>query len=79
GESLKHAAIASLGIAQLPSFILGQSLQTGELTEVLPDLEADPLGIYAVYPDGRFIQPKLRALIDHLAVALKDRGPEDWA
>jgi len=76
GESLKVAAIAGLGIAQLPCFMLGTALQTGELQEVLPQAVTDNLGIYAVYPDGRFVQPKLRALIDHLAHELKDRGPD---
>jgi DNA-binding transcriptional LysR family regulator len=35
-------------------------------------------GIYAVYPPGRFTQPKVRAFIDFLAHAFADKGPNDW-
>ena len=67
GDSLMAAAAAGLGIALLPSFIIGDALETGRLVEVLPDRGPDLLGIYAVYPQGRFPQPKLRAFVDFLA------------
>jgi DNA-binding transcriptional LysR family regulator len=35
-------------------------------------------GIYAVYPPGRFTQPKVRAFIDFLASQFAGKGPEDW-
>ncbi|MEM9428188.1 MAG: LysR family transcriptional regulator [Pseudomonadota bacterium] len=79
GESLKKAAESGLGIAQLPSFVLGDAIRAGTLVEVLPDAVADNLGIYAVYPPGRFVQPKLRAFIDFLADAYKGIGPDEWS
>ncbi len=78
GESLFKAAESGLGIALLPSFILGESVNDGRLVEVLPDLQKQNLGIYAVYPPGRFVQPKLRAFIDFLAQSFKGIGPDDW-
>jgi DNA-binding transcriptional LysR family regulator len=36
------------------------------------------LGIYAVYPPGRFTQPKVRAFIDFLARRYVDKGPDIW-
>jgi DNA-binding transcriptional LysR family regulator len=44
----------------------------------LPDRPADLLGIHAVYPEGRFQQPKLRAFIDFLVEHFRGRGPGDW-
>ena len=42
------------------------------------DLPAETQGIYAVYPPGRFTQPKVRAFIDFLVHAFADKGPIDW-
>ncbi|QHQ36876.1 LysR family transcriptional regulator [Algicella marina] len=78
GESLLKAAESGLGVALLPAFIIGDSLQKGRLLEVLPDNQNPPLGIYAVYPPGRFVQPKLRAFIDFLVQSFKGMGPDDW-
>ena len=79
GESLRRAAEGGLGIAFLPTFILGDAVQKGDLVELLPDTFNNTLGIYAVYPPGRFIQPKLRAFIDFLANEFKGIGPDDWS
>ena len=78
GETLKCAAIDGLGVALLPSFILGDSLKTGRLVEVLPSARLADLGIYAVYPPGRFVQPKLRSFIDYLVESFRGVGPDDW-
>jgi DNA-binding transcriptional LysR family regulator len=79
GESLMKAAEAGLGIAQIPSFMLGDALDAGRLVEVLPDRPADVLGVYAIYPQGRFPQPKLRAFVDFLVEHFRGRGPDNWA
>jgi len=78
GESLRRAAESGLGVSLMPTFILGNAVTTGKLVPILEDLELDQLGIYAVYPPGRFTQPKVRAFIDFLAENLKGRGPVDW-
>lgn len=66
GQSLLNAAKSGLGIAYLPSFLFEEAVSRGEVVEVLPDLPYETLGIYAVYPPGRFTQPKVRAFIDFL-------------
>ena len=35
-------------------------------------------GIYAIYPPGRYTQPKVRAFIDFLVDQFRDKGPGDW-
>ena len=79
GDSLLKAAEAGLGIALLPTFILRDGLETGRLVEVLPENAPEPLGIYAIYPEGKFTQPKLRALIDFLVEHFKGQDPNRWA
>jgi DNA-binding transcriptional LysR family regulator len=78
GEALMKAAEAGLGIAQIPSFMLGDAIEAGRLVEVLPNRPPEILGIYAVYPQGRFPQPKLRAFIDFMAEHFKGLGPDAW-
>ena len=50
----------------------------GEGEEAIPELPVDPLGIHAVYPPGRYTQPKVRAFIDFLAHAFADKDPLGW-
>jgi DNA-binding transcriptional LysR family regulator len=72
GQSLLNAAVSGLGIAYLPSFLYEQALADGEVVEVMPDLPGETLGVYAVYPPGRFTQPKVRAFIDYLVTKFTD-------
>jgi DNA-binding transcriptional LysR family regulator len=78
GQSLLHAAIAGLGIAFLPAFLYADAMKAGLVEEAMPGLPVEVLGIYAVYPPGRFPQPKVRAFIDFLVKTYADRGPDDW-
>lgn len=78
GRALLDAARAGLGIAYLPSYLCGPALRAGELEEAIDGLPAERRGIYAVYPPGRFMQPKLRAFIDYFAEVFKGIGPDDW-
>ncbi len=78
GEALLKAAEAGLGISRIPSFMIGDAIAAGRLVEILADRPADPLGIHAVYPEGRFIQPKLRAFVDFMAEHFKRAEPDHW-
>ncbi len=78
GQSLLNAAISGLGIAYLPSFLYADALEQGLVEDAIPDLPKDRQGIYAVYPPGRFTQPKVRAFIDFLVHAFGDKGPDHW-
>jgi len=78
GQSLLNAAISGLGIAYLPSFLYGDALEQGLIQEAIPDLPGETQGIYAVYPPGRFTQPKVRAFIDFLAHSFAEKGPDAW-
>lgn len=68
-QSLLNIAISGLGIAYLPSYVIGTALKDGLLEEALPSLCHREEGIYAVYPANRITQPKVRAMVDFLSVA----------
>jgi len=77
GDALMRAACEGLGIALSPAFICAEPMASGALVEVLADCRPAPLGVWAVYPAGRFPQPKLRVFVDFLAERFRNAGP-DW-
>ncbi len=78
GQSLLNACVSGLGIAYLPAFLYADAMKKGLVEEAIPGLPVDIQGIYAVYPPGRFTQPKVRAFIDFLVDAFENKGPENW-
>jgi len=78
GQSLLNAAIKGLGIAYLPSYLYHRAMDQGLVVDVIPSLPQSLLGIHAVYPPGRFTQPKVRAFIDFLIERFADKGPDRW-
>lgn len=78
GQSLLNACIGGLGIAYLPCFLYADAKRNGLVEEAIPDLPHETQGIYAVYPPGRFTQPKVRAFIDFLAQTFSQKGPSTW-
>ena len=67
GLALLEMAKAGLGIVNLPRFIIGQSLEKGELIEVLPEYKQQKLEIHVVYPNRRHLPIKVRAFIEFLS------------
>lgn len=66
GEALLSAALAGLGIAALPDFLIDGHLASGALVALLTDYPPVEAGLYVVRPPGDFPARKVRALIDIL-------------
>jgi len=64
---LLKAALCDVGIARLPTYLVKQELADGRLINVLPQWQAAPLSVYALYSSRKFLSPTVRALIDFLA------------
>jgi DNA-binding transcriptional LysR family regulator len=73
-ESLRAAALAGLGLAAVPEWLVADALVAGQLTRVLDDHETPTSGIYAVYPTNRLLASRVRVFVDHLARDLRARG-----
>lgn len=65
-EALSAAVLGSLGIALLPTFLIGRALQEKRLKAVLSDHVPSERHIFAVYLPNRHLPPKARAFIDFL-------------
>jgi DNA-binding transcriptional LysR family regulator len=63
---LRDAAVAGLGIARLPLFLVCNAIRAGELREILPQHAPPSLDIHALYAPNRYLAAKTRVFIDHL-------------
>lgn len=66
GELIADAAVAGLGVAQLPTFIAGPHLSSGALIRVLDTFQPPPLTIYALYPQHRQVSLLIRVFSNYL-------------
>jgi len=67
GDLLAAAAVAGVGVACEPEFILGPDLTAGRLVPVLASYATPAAPIYAVYPSRRYLSAKVRSFVDFLA------------
>jgi len=67
GAVLRRAAVAGMGLAVLPVFMIAEDLAADRLRPVVASFLPTPLGIYAAYPQGRRVSGKTRAFVDLLA------------
>jgi len=66
-SALKEAAIAGVGVVQLPTMMVWDQVRDGRLVQVLPAWRPHSGIIHAVFPSRRGLLPSVRALLDFLA------------
>lgn len=66
GLVLHQAALRGLGIVYSTTFLAWRDLIDGTLVQVLPEWELPLNDLTALYPAGKQLSPKVRALIDFL-------------
>ncbi|MFS2020768.1 LysR family transcriptional regulator [Massilia sp. CT11-108] len=76
GDMMRDAALAGLGIALLPIFIVSGALRAGTLCVIDVGVEAEQEYIYMAHADGQHPSAKLRALGAWLREAFGD--PPYW-
>ena len=65
--ALRDAAVAGVGVVQLPVVMARDQLEAGSLVRLVPDWAPCREIIHAVFPSRRGLLPSVRALIDFLA------------
>lgn len=68
---LRNAAIDSLGVVFMPSFLATEALRSKKLVPVLPDWHSEEIMVHALYPQQRFLSGKTRLFIDFLVDRMK--------
>lgn len=66
GDTILQWAVAGLGIADTPTFLLADAIDSGALVPVLTDYPAPEFAIHVVRPPGDNVPAKVRVLIDML-------------
>ena len=74
-EALSQAVLRGLGVALLPTFIVGDALQSGRLQAVLSNYLPLEKRIYAVWLQGIHMTAKARAFVTFLRERF---GPEPY-
>lgn len=79
GIALEACAIAGMGLALLPQWVIGSSLAKGKLVTIFPDYDVTPTDFdtsaWLVYPSRARIPMKVRAFVDHLKKEIRERPP----
>lgn len=77
GDMLRSAAISGLGIALLPTFLVGDDLREARLQQILADYCPPDISIHAVFPSRRFLSAKVRTFVDFLSEYFGDKPEWD--
>lgn len=73
-SALMMAACAGLGIAALPTYVVYESIQRGELVTLLDDWLLPTQEVHAVYPSPRMVPAKVTGFTEWL----KEQLGEEW-
>jgi hypothetical protein len=65
-EMLRQFALLGMGIAILPSYLIGRDMTRGRLVRLLGDYRLPQVEINIAYPSRRHLPAKVRTFIDHL-------------
>jgi hypothetical protein len=65
-EMLRQFALLGMGIATLPSYLIGRDIARGRLVRLLSDYRLPQIEINVAYPSRRHLPAKVRTFIDHL-------------
>ncbi len=75
-ETVLQLALAGVGITRLTDVIVGDAIGRGELVPILSEWHhVEPVPLYATYPSGRNLSPKIRAMVDFL---VEQFGSAPW-
>lgn len=66
-DAICDATIAGLGISILYEWYAQKFIKTGQLKVILPEYRPAAYDIHAVYPERRFVPPKVKRMIEFLA------------
>ncbi|WP_426131812.1 LysR family transcriptional regulator [Pseudomonas sp. DWP1b1] len=66
GEMMLRATLDGGGLCQLPTWLVAEHLRSGALLTVLDDCAGATMPIHVIWPQTRYVQPKVRVVVDAL-------------
>ena len=77
-EVLFAAAVAGMGVAGLPTFMVAEALRDGRLERVLRQWHGGSLQLYAAMPTRKHVPTRTRAFVDFLVEAFGGNQDDPW-
>ncbi len=75
-ETILQLALAGVGITRLSDVVVAEAIRRGTLVQILIDWHhVEPVPLFATYPSGRNLSPKVRAMVDFL---VEEFGGAPW-
>ncbi|MDR6432202.1 LysR family transcriptional regulator [Brucella pseudogrignonensis] len=74
-DMIVDAAVAGLGLVQVPHWLVEDQLASGALVQVLSGVKMPRLPIHILWPGGRIVASRVRATIDAIAEDLRRVAP----
>ncbi|MDK9715329.1 MAG: LysR family transcriptional regulator [Sulfuritalea sp.] len=75
-ETVLQLAVAGVGVTRLSDVVVAQAIRAGSLVPILTDWHhVEPVPLFATYPSGRNLSPKVRAMVDFL---VEEFGGAPW-
>ncbi|MFO6296889.1 LysR family transcriptional regulator [Rahnella selenatireducens] len=72
GDAMLAGVLAGCGLSQLPLWLVGKYLASGQLKEVLTGHSGGEMPVSALWPKSRQLLPKIRFVVDTLIKAAED-------
>jgi DNA-binding transcriptional LysR family regulator len=72
GDVLRQAAIKGMGVALLPTFIVGEAIATGQLVPVLQAWQPAPLLVSLLYAPNRHMAMRLSVFVKYIQTAFEN-------
>jgi LysR family transcriptional regulator for bpeEF and oprC len=66
-DACVEAALAGIGLIQMPEFIVNEQIAAGKLSIVLEDFPTEALPFWILYPQNRHLSTKVRAFVEWAA------------
>jgi DNA-binding transcriptional LysR family regulator len=77
-DMLLASALAGLGVAALPSFMVKRAFLRNDLVHVLPQWRGPQLTLYAAVPSRTQMPARTRVLLDYLAANIDSTAEDAW-
>ncbi len=75
-DTLLQLALAGVGITRLVDVVVAEAIRNGSLVTILAEWHhVEPVPLFATYPSGRNLSPKVRAMVDFLVAEF---GSAPW-
>lgn len=72
-EAYIACCLAGLGLIQIPAYDVRPHIESGELVEIMPAYQAEPMPMTLLYPHRRHLSRRLQVFADWLEALLRQR------